>query len=96
MREYPGGPLGLDRWWDGLLRVVTIIANVSITIVDRQRQRGSLLDDRSVPPSHKGNGTVPLSRSAETVPTSRRVAKLASFPVTLNAQWTQLLGRGAS
>ena len=32
-----------------LLRVVTIIDNVPIKLIDAQRQRGSLLRDRSVP-----------------------------------------------
>ena len=59
------------------VRVVTIIDNVPIKIIDAQRQRGSLLKERSVP-LHKGNGPA-LSRSAETLPTSRRAAKLASL-----------------
>jgi hypothetical protein len=46
------------------VRVVTIIDNVLIKIIDAQRQRGSLLL---------------LSRSAETLPTSRRAAKFASL-----------------
>jgi hypothetical protein len=37
---------GLHRFG---LRVVTIIENVPIKIIDAQRQRGSLLKDRSVP-----------------------------------------------
>jgi hypothetical protein len=51
---------------DGLttVRVVTIIDNVLIKIIDAQRQRGSLLL---------------LSRSAETLPTSPRAAKLAGL-----------------
>ena len=40
--------------------------------------RSTLLKDRSAPLNEKGNGTVLLSRSAETLPTSRRAAKLAS------------------
>ena len=41
----------LDRQ---LLRVVTIIDNVPIKIIDAQRQRGSLLKDRSVPLIRRG------------------------------------------
>jgi hypothetical protein len=61
------------------LRVVTIIDNVPIKIIDAQRQRGSLLKERSVPLLIWGTETVLLSRSAETLPTSRRAAKLASL-----------------
>jgi hypothetical protein len=60
------------------LRVVTIIDNVPIKIIDAQRQRGSLLKDRSVPLMRWGTERS-CSLSAETLPASRRAAKLASL-----------------
>jgi hypothetical protein len=55
--------------------VVTILDNVPIEIIEAQlTAQGSF---RS--PSRKGNGTILLSREAETLPTSQPAAKLASL-----------------
>ena len=74
-------PRGLEisRVGDGLpgigretrsLRVVTIIDNGLIKIIDVRRQHRLLPEDRSVPLLAMGNGTVLLSESAEALPTA--------------------------
>ena len=62
----------------GVLRVVTIIDNGLIKIIDVRRQHRLLPEDRSVPLLTMGNGTVLLSGSAEALPTAGRAANLAS------------------
>ena len=60
------------------VRVVTIIDNGLIKIIDVRRQHRLLPEDRSVPLLAMGNGTVLLSGSAEALPTAGRAANLAS------------------
>ena len=67
-----------------LLRVVTIIDNGLIKIIDVRRQHRLLPEDRSVPLLAMGNGTVLLSGSAEALPTAGTCGQLGQpAPATL-------------